>query len=176
MEIRSRLGPSQRLSFGRTIYERVIRSEEWIATRVLGIYLSLPSEVPTRDLIETAWKNGIRVAAPVVHPDLSGMDFRIVDNFGSLRPGPGNILQPLSGEPVPPEVLDLVLVPGVAFDLQGNRLGMGRGLFDRYLAQGVRLPWGLAFDCQILEALPVGDRDQPMRRVVTESRVLPAGV
>jgi 5-formyltetrahydrofolate cyclo-ligase len=73
------------------------------------------------------------------------------------------------------ETVDLAVVPGIAFDLRGGRLGHGGGHIDRMLgADALRGPFaaGLAFECQIFECLPMGIHDRPMQAVVTETRTI----
>ena len=78
---------------------------------------------------------------------------------------------PVSGETLPPEKLDLVLVPGVAFDQSGNRLGFGKGYFDRFLAKCLCPAVGLAYELQLVDAIEARPHDVPMNRIVTERAV-----
>jgi 5-formyltetrahydrofolate cyclo-ligase len=104
--------------------------------------------------------------------------FRL-EAISELVPGTFGILEPtaelreLPPRQVLPSQIDLALVPGVVFDRQGNRLGYGRGFYDRLLRQLPRevLRVGLAFECQVVEELPVEPHDERMDWLVTEAGV-----
>jgi 5-formyltetrahydrofolate cyclo-ligase len=83
------------------------------------------------------------------------------------------IRQPLPGNPVPPEMIDLVVVPGLGFDLSGNRLGRGRGFYDRFLSRdGLHaVSCALAFEDQVVEQLPATPGDVRVHMLVTEAQV-----
>lgn len=91
-----------------------------------------------------------------------------------VEEGYQGIREPLEGIPVPVSEIDLVIVPGLAFDEQGNRLGRGRGFYDRFLShpdfRGLKC--ALAFEEQIVAAIPVAPDDVPVDMVVTDVRVL----
>jgi len=133
-------------------------------------YISLSYEVETRRLIEQMLQAGKRVAVPVVrNQELVPSELR--DPASELAPGAFGVLEPTRKaiRPVALNELDLVLVPGLAFDHSGHRLGHGRGYFDRLL---VRLPnttptVGLCFDFQLLDHLPTHPHDQTVQRVLT---------
>lgn len=89
-----------------------------------------------------------------------------------MQPGPLGILQPPRDHWLAPETLDMLLVPGVGFDLSGRRLGYGGGFYDRYLANFRGITLGLAYDLQILNQLPAEAHDQLLQMLLTESRIL----
>ena len=101
-----------------------------------------------------------------------------IDSWSDLQPSRFGILEPLPDavffEPVE---LDLILLPGVAFDRFGRRLGRGRGFYDRGLARAQEVPGprrlGVGFDFQLVERVPVGELDQPVHGVLTERGLLP---
>ena len=89
-----------------------------------------------------------------------------------LRPAPFGLSEPPQDQWLPPEFLELVLVPGVAFDRAGNRLGHGYGYYDRFLKGTHAVRVGIAYQFQIVDKVPVGPWDQEMDVVVTEEGVL----
>ena len=135
-------------------------------------YISLDTEVNTGEIIKGALKLGKRVFAPIIEGDTLGIsELRDLDE--DLERGPLGILQPKkrSLHLFSPAGLDLALIPGLAFDKEGQRLGRGKGYFDRFLKE---LPKtvntvGLAFDFQILESIPVSSRDIPVNFVISNS-------
>jgi 5-formyltetrahydrofolate cyclo-ligase len=170
LSARRALTSEDRARRGDRIRAAVLGLRIWEEARTLGGYLSLPDEVPTRELLNLAREQGKRIAAPVILEAEGRMEFRGFRDWSELRPGPLGILQPVSGTPVSPSELDLVLVPGVGFDLRGNRLGYGKGYFDGFLAGYAGWSLGLAFEMQIVERVPVGAHDRAVRQVLTELR------
>jgi 5-formyltetrahydrofolate cyclo-ligase len=172
--MRRSIPENDRERLGEQIRGRVLELPEWKNARTVGCYLALSDEVPTRELVSQAWAEGKVVAAPVIRPDRKDMRFHIFTSWSQLRAGPMNIEEPVAGEQLPPERLDLLLVPGVGFDLRGYRLGYGKGFFDRFLGRFTGWSVGLAFEVQIVPELVLTPSDRPVNLVITERRRLPA--
>ncbi|HET7854410.1 MAG TPA: 5-formyltetrahydrofolate cyclo-ligase [Candidatus Methylomirabilis sp.] len=175
--LREGLAPADREERSRRIAERLRRLEAfWRARRVL-FYAADGGEVETLPLLERWIEGGRKVILPRVEGET--MILVEVDGLKDLAPGYGGLLEPRSdrGRVVPWEEVEVALVPGLAFDLEGNRLGRGGGHYDRTLACiGPKvLKIGLAFDFQVVDRLPVEARDVPVDCVVTESRMIEAG-
>ncbi|MDU8925222.1 5-formyltetrahydrofolate cyclo-ligase [Pasteurellaceae bacterium LIM206] len=134
----------------------------------IALYLSFDGEISTELLIETLWRQGKQVYLPVLHPFCAGYLLFLryqpdtvmkMNKFGIAEPALAvrNLL--------PLERLDIIFTPLVAFDKQGNRLGMGGGFYDRTLYHWQEksfIPVGLAHRCQQLEQLPVESWDMPL--------------
>jgi 5-formyltetrahydrofolate cyclo-ligase len=116
--------------------------------------------------------------ARIVYPRVDGPDVPLSFHRAArdaMVAGRYGLLEPPSGAPaIPPESLDLVVVPGVVFDGEGHRLGFGGGFYDRTFCDGTRRPplIGLCFDMQVIARCPAGPDDVRVDAVVTESRVL----
>jgi 5-formyltetrahydrofolate cyclo-ligase len=159
---------------GRSILQRLLSLPEYRGARLVHCFVSMPDEVDTRALIEEALATGKRVAVPVVergrrdlrHAEISALaDLRPEGTWGLYQPAPGRI------RPVAPGEIGLVVVPGLAFDPQGNRIGFGAGYYDRFL-RGVAAPKvGVACAFQVLPAVPVTGQDAPVDLIVTEEGV-----
>lgn len=137
----------------------------------VALYASTGSEVNTDNLFTQLSERNIPVLFPRCAPSGKRLEFAPVGALDELRRGRHQILEPTQ-EAEPLRAQDVVVLPGLAFDCSGGRLGYGAGYYDRALANfsGVRL--GLAFDCQILPKLPRASHDQPVHQVITESRVI----
>lgn len=153
-----------------------LRQSEWygLADHVLT-YISVRSEVDTRPIAEMVWRDGKRLWAPKVHRDEGTMDFFEVKQWGDLVPGPWGIGEPAGRHPsffasVSPEWRALLLVPGVAFDRRGYRIGYGGGYYDRFLRQAAPqfLSIGLAYESQLIRWVPAEPHDWPVDGVLTE--------
>lgn len=132
------------------------------AQRVM-LYASLPDEVQTLDFVQE-WCTKKQVILPtVVGDDIIPVEMRAED---SMRVGDYNILEPDSEPYEGP--LDLIVVPGMAFDREGHRLGRGKGYYDRFLALYPDVPTiGLCFDFQYVEQIPVEPHDKLVDCVLT---------
>lgn len=129
------------------------------------IFSSLPDELPTHEVIER-WARVKNVYLPRV----SGDDIEVIKyEPGTLKLGSFNILEPTNDEIVNPSILDLVIVPGVAFDREGNRCGRGKGYYDRFLKQTDAVTIAVCFDCQLVDHLPTEPHDIPAQYIVTSS-------
>ena len=113
--------------------ERLFETAQWHKARSVYAYVAFNQEVRTRPIIERAWADGKRVAVPKI---VAGeMRFIWLEDFDGLAPGGAfGILEPIENEPVADDDGALVLVPGLAFDARGHRLGYGGGYYDRWLA------------------------------------------
>lgn len=167
---RRELTPEDRNRFGQEIQKSVFASKAWATARCIGCYVSLADEAPTQLLLTQALAEKKIVTAPVVLSAGDNLVFRRFAHPSELTLGPMKIFQPLRGEAVSPEKIDLLIVPGVAFDLRGYRLGYGRGYYDRFLSIYSGWSLGLAFEIQMVNRLPFSAHDQPVRQVLTELR------
>lgn len=142
-------------------------------------YLDCRSEVRTTSAVKTALAGEKRIVIPYCTGDGEGHKFLglwWLQSLDELIPGMWNILEPPKsrwGEPgkeIDPRQLDLIMVPGVAFDAQGGRLGNGQGYYDRLLAE-VRPDCeliGVGFECQIFKQIPMNKQDIYLDGVITE--------
>lgn len=154
------------------IKDRLFNEEEFKRARVVMFYVSLQDEVDTFIMIDEALKAGKRIAVPVIlkeekrliageiHNRLEDLESQ---HFGIYQPRQDRVKE------VPLDDIDLVVVPGVAFDRKNIRLGRGHGYYDRFLSG---LPKrtktiGLAFDFQVLEDLPQDPHDVPVSKIVS---------
>jgi 5-formyltetrahydrofolate cyclo-ligase len=171
---RRRLPPELRAEASRAIAARVAALPAFAAAATVASYPALGAEVDAAPLAAAALAAGKRIAWPRMVPGRIGLAFASCAPE-ELVPGPQGTRQPPPGAAeVPVASLDLVLVPGVAFDAEGHRLGRGGGYYDSALAslEGRALRIGLAFDCQIVPAVPLEPHDARVDLVATESRLL----
>lgn len=139
------------------------------ANRV-ALYAALADELPTRPCFEALAASGRTALLPRVDSD-GALGFRAVARWEDLQPGRYGVLTPpANAERVEPAAGDLVLVPGLAFDLRGMRLGRGGGHYDRAFAVEAARPLlcGVAYDFQLIESVPHGSHDRRMDAIVTE--------
>ena len=137
---------------------------------LVGLELT-SQEVDTASLALRCWQAGKQVVVPKVSWDQRRMLPVEIHSLqtGLTSTGPG-IREPIAGQPIPVDFVDLVIVPGMGFTERGHRIGRGMGFYDRFLAQPefVGLSCGLAFEEQVLPELPVLDHDMPLSMLITD--------
>ena len=148
---------------------------EFEAAQVVMLYLNMPEEAETAPLAVRCWRAGKTVVVPKVSWDQRRMlPIEITSlTSGLARTAGTGIQEPVAGKPVPVDMIDLVIVPGLGFSTNGHRIGRGMGFYDRFLGQGDfhGRSCGLAFEEQVLDDLPVLDHDIPLCMLVTERGV-----
>lgn len=172
---RRAIDPATREALSARIAEHVLALPELGRARAVGCYVSVRSEVGTRELLRELFARGIVVAVPVTVGD--ELVFARLNHPWTLAPGAHDIPEPRQPwEEVRGEELDVLIVPGLRFGRDGSRLGNGGGHFDRYLARHPKaLRVGLAFGAQLVERLDTEPHDQGMDVVVTEEGRLRMG-
>jgi len=136
----------------------------------VALYAALPDELPSRPCFEAVVASGRPALLPRIEPD-GRLGFRSVAHWDELRVGRYGVLTPAAdAEPASFSADDLVLVPGVAFDRGGMRLGRGGGYYDRTFGAPARGPLlcGMAYAFQLVDAVPHGSRDRRMDAIVTD--------
>lgn len=169
---------SLKRSFGKTILlehsKKILnRLEETALFRSassIALYYAIPGEVQTAAFIEK-WHHKKQLLLPLIEGD----HLRLLTYTGkeSLKPGAFGIPEPDgTTPPVPESDIDLIIVPGVAFDRQCNRMGRGKGYYDRLLSTTKAPKIGICFDFQLLESIPVEPFDIKMDMIITEKEIV----
>ena len=170
---RDALSPEKRTAKSREIEERLFSLPEFKSARIVLFFASFRSEVDTGSMIRRALTFGKRVVLPKV--DGTGLAlYEIADWDNDVSPGAWGIPEPHEKRPVRLDELDLILVPGAAFDERGNRLGYGAGFYDKLLSAFTKTTLALAFEAQIVPRVPAEEHDVPVKKIVTEKRVITA--
>lgn len=165
---RTAMPDSIRNESGRLIRDHVLEMPQVTSAGTIAAYYSVGTEPDTRGLVFALWKRGSYVVLPVLLPD-GDLDWASYEGPGSLAPGPRGVLQPV--EPVrgtgTVARADVVLVPALAVDVRGRRLGRGGGSYDRALARvGPQVPTiALLYDSELLPSVPAEEHDQAVRAV-----------
>lgn len=159
------------------IMARFLALPEYAAARTVMFYIDVRSEVRTRNNLIDALATGKKIIVPYC---VDGeLELFHLESMDELELGMYRILEPkaelrtIASKKVQPEDLDLIMVPGVAFDKNGGRTGHGKGYYDKLLehAKPETPLVGIAFECQLFPEIPCGDHDIYMDKVVTEAAV-----
>jgi len=150
------------------IKHKLLRQRVFKRAKRVMFYIAMPGEVDTREMIATAKRLGKIICVPVCVKNRASLRPAILDSHAHLKKGPYGVAEPVISKFIRPEDLDLVITPGVAFDKKGNRLGRGKGYYDRFLS---KIPQdtpaiGLAFSLQILPAVPITSHDVSVKKVL----------
>ena len=176
--LRNSLTDAQVESMSTQIASRVLSLPSMQQASVIMCYSALGSEVATKKLLERLLAKHYTIALPVTKPELHTMEAVRIDGLDELTAGSYGIAEPVPGpdNTLKPSLIDVVLLPGLAFDRKGYRIGYGKGYYDRFLLQcpnAIRI--GLAYDFQVAEILPHEPHDLPVRFIVTQKEVICCG-
>jgi len=175
MTIRNAMPTEAIAAKSREIVRRLMELREIREASTLMVFLNFGSEVVTDGLIEWGWAAGNRIVVPLCHPESREMTPCLIDSFNELETGHYGIREPKADQPrvVTPGEIDAVLVPAVAFDRRGYRVGYGGGYYDRFLPKAPRAARiGAVFACQIVPEVPTGLYDAKAQRIVTEEGII----
>jgi 5-formyltetrahydrofolate cyclo-ligase len=165
---RAQMPASERSGAGRTLRDALFSLPEAQMAGAVAAYISVGTEPDTRGLVYALWKRGTYVLLPLLLED-NDLDWACYEGPDSLAAGPRGLLQPTEPPRGPAAVssADLVIVPALAVDRGGRRLGRGGGSYDRALARvGAAVPTiALIYDGELLDEVPAGPHDQRVRMV-----------
>jgi 5-formyltetrahydrofolate cyclo-ligase len=170
-EMRSRraaLSGGARQAANDQLTERVIASTEWSAATTVMVFVGVKTEPDTAALRSIGAVEGRTILLPRV----VGQDIVALADAGRFEVSAFGIPEPVGGEPVDPHTIDLIIVPGLAFDPTGHRLGYGAGFYDRFLPKTGACAIGIGFDCQVVDAVPHDEHDVALHGVITDLRRL----
>lgn len=170
---RERLTDEEVAEKSQLVAGRVLALEEISKCKNLGIYLAINKEVETRFIIDQL----IAKLTIYVPKSTNGQyKWTLFKSWEKLEKGPYGIWQPSTDGVFDSRLVDVVMVPGVAFDRSGTRLGYGKGVFDRLLIGSTAAKIGLAFDFQVLEKVPREEHDVTVDLVVSEKETIKASL
>ena len=161
----------------------LLAAEEFRSAGAIMLYAPIPREVDVEPVADAAWRAGKTVLAPKVDWSTERMQAVAIRSMDELVPGRFGLREPAGGEggesqsaveAWPIAGIDLIIVPALAYDRAGNRLGRGAGFYDRFLAQPGRraVTCGLAFAEQLVDHVPMHENDVPVDMLVTDAEVL----
>ncbi|KPD03265.1 5-formyltetrahydrofolate cyclo-ligase [Moellerella wisconsensis] len=174
---RQQLTKSQQQQAAQYISQQVSSDPNVQSAQTIALFLSFDGEIDTMPLIQQLWQREKHVYLPVLHPfNRHSLLFLAYTPTTQLVKNRFNIQQPALDvqQVLPLNQLDIMLIPLVAFDLIGQRLGMGGGFYDRILAgwqQKGFYPIGLAHQCQQVDKLPAATWDIPLPEIITPQKI-----
>lgn len=164
LEKRNALTASEIARRSKSVQQFVLDSKEFKSAKTIGAYYAFGSEVRTDIIIEQARSLGKKIALPSVEGN--SLTFYELSSGKYLVKGRFGIMEPLPYGPL--DRIDLLVVPGIAFDKKGHRLGYGKGYYDKFLARKKIASIGLGYSFQLVESLPIGEYDKKLDAIAME--------
>lgn len=162
------LDPVERATAAAQVFDLVEKTAAFIMSEHILMYHSLPDELSTRDFIDR-WHHRKHFYLPRVN----GVNLDILPYDRSrLHLGAFNIEEPDGDDTVDISAIELIIVPAVAYDRHGNRIGRGKGFYDRLLRDSHAVTVGVAYDCQLVDDIEPDEFDVPVDYVVTEKGII----
>lgn len=169
-EKRSILTDKEKELMDNIIFNKIIESESYKIAKVMFVYVSFQGEVDTKRFIEYALNQDKRICVPKIVSKKEGLKAVEINSLQDLKEGAYGILEPEGfNSEINKEEIDLILMPGVAFDKEGGRVGYGGGFYDRFL-KGVSKDTSkiaLAYDFQIFNKVPMEEQDVRIDGIIT---------
>lgn len=166
--MRQMLSDAEKIAAASEVFDRLEQTAAFIMAEKVLLYHSLPDELSTHAFLKK-WHDRKRFFLPRVN----GVNLDILPYDESrLELGSFHIEEPTGSETVSPDEIDLIVVPAVAYDRRGNRLGRGKGFYDRLLAEARATKIGVGYEFQLLDQLPAEPHDVPMDYVITQKLTL----
>lgn len=171
---RAKLTKDENISISRTIVDKLLETDHYKNAKTIMCYISFGSEINTHEFIKKAIDDGKNLVVPVTFKENRLMKPSQLLSFDELEVGYFNILTPKEEfiRYIDPKEIDLVIVPGAAFDKNGYRVGFGGGYYDTFLAGLDCKTISIAFDLQIVERVPREDHDLPVNMIITEKETI----
>ncbi|HET6284224.1 MAG TPA: 5-formyltetrahydrofolate cyclo-ligase [Polyangia bacterium] len=174
---RELLTPSERVALCQAVSARLQGLPAFASANTVSGFVAIQNEIDPAAALASAQRRGAVVALPRVSDGVPRLRFHRAKSSDTLVPGPFGLAEPPASAPeVDAQDLDLMLVPGLAFDLAGRRVGFGKGYYDEVAARikggGRGLLVGLAYDFQIVPRCPAGDGDVSVDWIVTDQRAV----
>ena len=168
---RSKLSETNRKEMSQQISQFLHKIDGFIQAKSVFCYISYLDEVETHPLISGFLEQNLALAVPKIMNKTEMLAIPLTD-LSDLEPDKMGILTPKASEAAP-DIFDIAITPGLGFTEKGERLGYGRGYYDRWFSKNkVKTKIGVAFEVQIVDELPLEDTDMPLDILVTEERII----
>ena len=161
----AKLSIEEKQSLSAQIFSKIATLNEIEEASVVALFVSLPDEPQTADFIEQLLQKNKRVVVPRIEGD----EMNFYDISEGVEIGAFGIMEPTATAPVKPSEIDVMVVPGVVFTLDGARCGRGKGFYDKYLSHKDFRAYtiGVCYPCQIVKNLPTEEHDKVLDKVVS---------
>ena len=171
LEKRNNLSTYEIFEKSNKIISKLISLEEFKEAKKILCYVSFGSEVYTHGFIK-AYSSIKNIAVPVVNKEKNELILSCIRDWKELSTGAYGILEPKKIKKANPKEIEIAIIPGIAFDKRGYRIGYGEGYFDRLLSKMNAIRIAIAYELQIVNKIPDEKHDMKMDKIITEKRIL----
>ena len=154
------------------IRQRLLGVERVKQAKTICTFISAFKEPDTVEIIKELWEQDKKIVVPITDIESGTLSLSYINSMDDMKKGAYGILEPKTVRKADENNIDVILVPGLAFDRNGGRMGFGKGYYDRLLESSKAVKIGLCYDFQILEKIPTEIHDVPMNFVITEKEIL----
>lgn len=176
LQKRAKISKEDNIIMSNMVSSSIYKMPEYQNAKTIMCFISFANEIDTKELIETAIKQGKSVVIPITIPETKELKPSQILDFSELEKGFYNILTPKEEfiRYIDPSTIDLILVPGVVFAKDGYRIGYGGGYYDRFLSKvDSSVPkFAIGFDLQVVDNVPKESFDIPVDLIITEKRII----
>lgn len=175
LNIRNNLRLEDKIKLEEKIYNKLFNNEIFKKAKNIFIYISFGTEINTKPIIEKALEENKNIYIPKIYKTDRSMKAIKLNSFKELKENSIGILEPIQdGEYIDKKKIDLIIVPGVVFDKEGNRIGYGGGYYDRYLSdiKEVSNKIALAYELQVLDFIGEEKHDIKVDYIITEEKII----
>lgn len=175
IDVRNNINSAEKILKDSMITEKLISSRFYKSSNTIFAFVNFGSEVDTRKFIEQSIKDNKIICVPKVISKEKGMELFVIESLEDLEPGFYGIMEPKKNCPsIDKSKLDFVLMPGVAFDRRGGRIGYGAGFYDRFLTDlNPSVPRiAIAYQLQIIDEVPMEESDIRIDGIITEEETI----
>jgi 5-formyltetrahydrofolate cyclo-ligase len=172
---RDALKVSKRIEWDKIILDKLLNSEFYKNSKVIFTFVSMKSEVNTHNLINHALKDGKVVGVPKIESKQKGIEVFRINSLKDLKVGYFDVLEPVEGcSKINNEDIDFIVMPGLAFDREGGRIGYGGGFYDRFqLSLDKKVDRiAVAYSMQIFDKVPMNELDVYIDGIITEEEFI----
>lgn len=166
---RDSLSKEELLHLSKLVIENLSSIDDFNKRNNIMFYISKDNEVHTHNIIKSLMKKK-KIIVPIT--DKNSLIASELTDFSNLKLGPFSVLEPTTIKEISPDDIDIVIIPGVAFDRNGNRVGYGKGYYDIFLKKTNALKIALAFDFQVVDKIETSTHDVSVDIIVTEKEII----
>lgn len=153
------------------IQKQLFSFDKYVKAKTVMLYVSAFNEPSTIEIIKDAIDRRKRVVLPVSDTATETIVLSYLDSLDDLEKGAYGILEPRVVKPADASEIDFILVPGLAFDKNGNRMGFGKGYYDKLLCKTGAEKTALCYEFQLFDEIPADEYDIPMNTIITEDKI-----
>ena len=169
---RSSLSDKEINEKSKEIEKKLFSLDKFLSAKTVMIYMSAFGEVRTDAIIERLISDKKKVVVPITHTDTETLTLSYINSMDDFTKGAYGIREPSSINECNVSDIDAILVPGIAFDVKGNRIGFGKGYYDKLLSESEAIKIALCYDFQIVQEIDADEHDIPMDMIITEERII----